>query len=308
MEFDQLTDEQISRLTPEQIEIVENDPSKLAEFVGEQEATDQPEQAEQDAANGKGEEDEPVVLTKNGKATIPYSKHKELRVENSTLRQELQAAQSKLDELLKAKDQAVGKKDVETANAAISKHLEYLKDEMPDLHTVMTKQDERIEKLEREKEEAELQKAEAQLQKELSVKEQVAEAKDNNLDLSHWEATDPEAWDEALRQDEILRTSSKWADKSYAERFEEVARRVRAIMPEASVPKKKPEPEEIKTKAKARVESAPVRKPTTLSDIQSGTDVSSEHDQLLNMHPLDLARKLNTMPYHKQVALRADLD
>jgi len=312
MEFDQLTDEQISRLTPEQIEIVENDPSKLAGFVGEQEATEQPEQEEQDAANGKGEEEAPTVLTKNGKGIIPYEKHKELRVENSTLRQQLQDAQAKLDELSQKKDEAVGKKDIEAADEALAEHLENLKQEMPELHVVVNAilegSRKQGEKLEKTLEQLKREKDESDRVKELSVKEQVAEAKDNNLDLSHWEATDPEAWDEALRQDEILRTTGKWADKSYAERFEEVARRVRAIMPEASVPKKKPEPEEIKTKAKAKVESAPVRKPTTLSDIQSGADVSSEQDQLRDMHPLDLARKLHSMPYHKQVASRADLD
>ena len=39
MEVDQLTDEQIANLTPEQIEILENDPSKLAEILGK---TDEP--------------------------------------------------------------------------------------------------------------------------------------------------------------------------------------------------------------------------------------------------------------------------
>ena len=38
MEVDQLTDEQIANLTPEQIEMLENDPSKLSEIFGKQEA------------------------------------------------------------------------------------------------------------------------------------------------------------------------------------------------------------------------------------------------------------------------------
>lgn len=71
----------------------------------------------------------------------------------------------------------------------------------------------------------------------LSVKDEVNTAKNNNPMLVHWEGSDPLAWDEALRQDEILRTHPDWATKPYAERFIEVVRRVRAIMPEASTPK-----------------------------------------------------------------------
>ena len=321
MELNQLTDEQIANLTPEQIEMLENDPGKVSEILGkesdkaQQTATDKPEQEVDGAANGAaigaGEEEEPVVLNKSGKGIIPYEKHKELRVENSTLRQQLQEAQNKLDELLQVKDEAVGKTDVAAADDAIAKHLENLKAEMPELHSVINavlegsrKQGEKLEQtlaeLKREKEESERVK-------QLSVAEQVAEAKDNNPDLVHWEANDPEAWDEAQRQDEILRQNAKWANKPYAERFEEVARRVRAIMPDASGTKRTESAEEMKSKAKAKVESAPARKPITLSDIQGGANPTSEAEQLANLSPAELAAKLMTMPAHKQAAMRAEL-
>lgn len=315
MEVDQLTDEQIKTLTPSEIETLETNPEKLDEILAakgtKETATDEPEQAVDSAANGAGEE-EPVVLNKSGKGIIPYEKHKELRVENSTLKQQLQDAQSKLDELVKAKDQATSKADVAEADDAIAKHLETLKGDMPELHTVITavlngskkqseKLNETLEALKREKEESE------RIQQ-LSVAEQVAEAKDNNPDLVHWEANDPEAWDEALKQDEILRSSSKWASKPYAERFAETVRRVRAIMPEASAPKTQPDPEKIKAEAKARLEKAQVKKPTTLSDIQGGANPASEIEQLRDMDPHELARKLMSMPAHKAAALRAELD
>jgi hypothetical protein len=319
MDVSQLTDEQIANLTPEQIEILESDPEKLMEILGEKEgdkaqetATQDPEQEDKGAANGAGEDEEPVVLNKSGKGVIPYEKHKQLRVENSTLREQLSQAQGKLEELLKAKDEATSKKDVKVADDAYRAHLESLKDEMPELHATLTavlegnkKQGERLEQtlqeLKREKEEAERVK-------QLSVAEQVAEAKENNPDLMHWEANDSEAWDEALRQDEILRNSDKWANKPYADRFSEVVRRVRAIMPDASAPKKQPEPDEVKAKAKAKVDAAPARKPTTLSDIQGGANPASEAEQLQNLSPFELAQKLMSMPAHKAAALRAELD
>src|SRR5688500_19933678 len=105
MEVDQLTDEQIANLTHEQIEMLENDPDRLAEIIGKEAETDEPKQEEEKgAANGAGEDEPKGVSTKNGKGIIPYEKHKELRVENSTLKQQLQDAQSKLEELAKQKD------------------------------------------------------------------------------------------------------------------------------------------------------------------------------------------------------------
>jgi hypothetical protein len=327
MEMDQLTDEQIANLTPEQIEMLENDPNNLAEILATQadkgDTKDDPEQAVKGAANGAGDAEgdndkDPVVLNKSGKGTIPYEKHKELRVENSSLREQLQAAQTaqaeateKLQALLKDKEEAKGK-DVAVADDALAKHLESIKENMPELHTVITsvldgsrKQGEKLEEtlneLKREREEA--QRANKQ-----SVEEQVAEAKENNPDLTHWEANDPEAWDEALKQDEILRTSSKWAKKPYAERFDEVVRRVRAIMPDASAVKKPADPEKQKTEAEAKVKAAPARKPTTLSDIQGGANPASESELLANLSPLELTQKLMKMPDHKARSMRAELD
>src|SRR5688500_7363385 len=148
MEVDQLTDEQIANLKTEQIELLENDPDRLDEVLGKQAVVDEPEQEEEAAASndtGSGTgEDEPVVLNKSGKGIIPYEKHKELRVENSVLREQLKAAQlenskaaGKLDALLKKKDSATGA-DVAVADDAIEKHLELIRENMPELHQAIS--------------------------------------------------------------------------------------------------------------------------------------------------------------------------
>jgi hypothetical protein len=310
MEVDQLTDEQIANLTPEQITMLEEDPSKLAEFLGVKE---EPEPEEKESvANDAGEDEPKGVSTKSGKGIIPYEKHKELRVENSTLREQLQDAKSKLDELTKQKDEAKTEKAEAKADDAIAKHLDRLKDDMPELHellsSVMKGSKDQSDKLNETLEELKREKQEAKRVEELSVKEQVAEAKDNNPDLTLWETSDPEAWDEALKQDTILRESSKWALKTYSERFDEVVRRVRAIMPEASALKKADEPDQTKAKAKAKLDAAPARKPTTLSDIQGGEQVTSEKEQMSNLTPSQLVAKLRSMPDSKAAAMRADLD
>jgi hypothetical protein len=309
MEVNQLTNEQIANLSPEQIEILETSPDRLEEFMDGVDTKPMEESKQEDDGA-----DEPVgVSTKSGKGIIPYKKHKALRVENSTLREHLQDTQDKLDELLNAKGEAGNRKDAAATDDAITQHLERIKSDMPEIHQVITavlegnrKQGQELaqilEELKREREES-------RRAKQLTVEEQVAEAKENNHDLVHWESNDPEAWDEALRQDEILRTSSKWANKPYVDRFAEVVRRVQAILPEASAPQNPVDPEKTKADAKAKVEKAPARKPTTLSDIQGGANPSvSEAEQIANLSPHELAAKLMKMPAHKAAALRTELD
>jgi hypothetical protein len=326
MEISDLTNEQLRNLSHEQIERIEEDPTALDEIMAEQEPkkepkkepepevtedTDTSEQAEEDAANGKDEE-EPVVLNKSGKGTIPYTKHKELRVENATLREELQNAKTKLEELLNNKIDAKTDKAEAKADDAIIKHLDVMKQDYPEMHEVIVsildgsrKQSEKLDaalaELQREKEAA--KKAE-----EKSVAEQVAEAKDNNPDLVLWETTDPEAWDEALRQDEILRSTTKWAKAPYADRFSEVVRRVRAIMSEAAKPNTPDSAEETKATAKAKLEKSPARKPKTLSDIPTGGDPSSEKDAIENLTGGQLTARLMKMPEQAAAAMRAGLD
>ncbi|KIO48199.1 hypothetical protein [Nitrosospira sp. NpAV] len=332
MEVNQLTDEQIVNLTPEQIEMLENDPNRLSEILGnqkEEEKTGEKDEREQegkhdalnDPDNGAAsaaEEDQPVVLNKSGKGVIPYEKHKELRVENSALREQLQAAKlentkaaEKLEALLQKKENATGA-SITLADKAIDAHLERIKEDMPELYQVVSAVLEgsrrQGEKLEKTLEELKREKEESDRARQLRVEEQVVEAKDNNSDLVHWESNDPQAWDEAIKQDEILRTSSKWTARPYSERFEEVVRRVRAIMPEASLPEKQANPEQTRAEAKARLESAPAKKPTTLSDIQGGANPASEREQLENLSPHELTRRLMKMPSQQAAALRSELD
>lgn len=323
MEINDLTNEQLRNLTHEEIQRIEEDPTALDEIMGKKEPkeetkeedsedTDTSEQADEDAANGKDEEEEePVVLNKSGKGTIPYTKHKELRVENATLREELQNAKTKLEELLNNKLDAKTNKAEAKADDAIAKHLDVLKQDYPELHEVINSvldgSRKQSEKLDAALAELQREKEAAKQAEEKSVAEQVAEAKDNNPDLVLWETTDPEAWDEALRQDAVLRGTTKWAKAPYAERFDEVVRRVRAVMPEAAAPKTE-SAEDTKATAKAKLEKSPSRKPKTLSDIPTGGDPSSEKDAIENLTGGQLTARLMKMPEQASAAMRAGLD
>lgn len=319
MEVDQLTNEQVASLTPEQVELLENHPEKLAEILdGREQAGNDSGQALASGGEETGEA-APVVLNKSGRGIIPYEKHKELRVENSSLREQLQAAQvaqseaaRRLEELLGRKEHAAAEGEVEVSDDALARHLATLKAEMPGLYPVIAAVLEggrkQGEELRRTLDELKREKEEADRVRQLSVAEQVQEAKENNPDLVHWETTDPEAWEEALRQDEILRTGGRWANRPYAERFEEVVRRVRAILPQASKTQAQSDPERIRAEAKARLDKAPERRPVTLSDIHGGANPASEREQIENLDALTLAQRLMKMPAHQAAAMRADLD
>jgi len=335
MEFSDVTDEQIANLTPEQIEILENDPDKLAEILASQEdktdkPKDEPKQEEEEgAANGAGkddgekeeeqdQEDEPVVLNKSGKGTIPYEKLKELRVENATLRdklQSLQNTQAELESLRKQQAQAKTPEGRSEIQKQLKDRIAALKEDFPEIGASFDSVTEIVSDLSRQIEEdrAEAKKKsdeEAAAQKRV-IDEQVQEAKENNPHLVHWEANDEDAWKEALMQDQILLQNPKWAKKTYDERFVEVVRRVKTIMPEATEPPTASPPEDkekTKEKAKEKLEKAVVKKPTTLSDIRGGDNPTSEREQLENLSPLELAQKLLKMPDHKAAAMRAELD
>lgn len=345
MNIEDLTNEQIRSFTPEQLEQIDENPELLDEILAGQkkaaENDDKPKQTEQDGVTNdagedepeakddeekKDEEEEPILLNKSGKGAIPYSTLKGVRVENATLKEQLEATQAKLQEmekiqaLLKEKEDAKGnEKLTEEVDTAIDSHLEVLKQDYPELHQVMTavldgskreaaKLQQKADKLEIALEELNREKAEAKRAAEKSVEEQVAEATDNNPDLSLWRDNDREAFNEAVRQDEVVRTTAKWAKASYAERFEEVVRRVRAIMPEAAVPNKPNDTEKVKATAKAKLEAAPEKKLKTLSDIPSGADPTTEKDSIENLTPGQLTSRLMKMPEHAAAAMRAGLD
>ena len=337
MEF---TDEQIAKLTPEQITEFDENPEAAEKYLAElekssEESKDEPEQEDDEgAANGAGKDDEdekqedepeeekPVVLTKNGKGTIPYEKYQELRKQNAEYRDKLNALQNTQAELESLRAKQAQAKTPER-RAELKKQLiertERLKEDFPDIGESMTSVKEIVEDLERQIEEdraeakrkadeAAAEKKRVEEEEKRILDEQVQEAKENNPYLSHWEAHDEDAWREAMLQDQVLLNTPKWAKKSLEERFEEVVKRVKTNMPEASEPPNTEPSEKTKEKAKAKLAKAEVKKPTTLSDIKGGANPASEREQLENLSPFELAKKLMNMPERAASAMRAELD
>lgn len=338
----ELTSEQIAKIPAERIEEFDNNPEALEKYLAgqdspsEKDSDEDHEQVEEEgAANGAVEtkedaeeeqdEDEPVVLTKDGKRTIPYSEYKELRVKvaelNEKLRQMpvLEKARDELQALKQQKTQAKTPERRAEIQKQLVERINTLREDFPEVGTSLESVNELFtdlsEELKAEKaanaereRAAKEEQARQDEEKARALNEQVQEAKENNPDLSFWEKNDKPAFDEAVRQDQAMLLDPKWQKKSIDERFIEVARRVRAVMPDASEPPNAEPSAKIKQKAKAQLEKAPVKKPTTLSDIQGGANPLSESEQLNNLSPFELFKRLRTMPDGKAAAMRADLD
>ena len=332
----ELTDEQIAKLTPEQITQIEENPDSAKDILAgldkdSEEPEKKPEQEEEkDAANGEGEEDKgdkeedkadedeeekPVVLNKSGKGTIPYEKYRELRVQNAELREKLQGlqkTQAELETLRKQQAEAKTPERRAELKKKLAERVAALKEDFPDIGESLTSVNEIVGDLERQIEEdraeAKRKAEEEEAERKRILDEQVQEAKENNPYLVHWEANDEDAWREAMLQDQVLLSTPKWAKKSLDERFEEVVKRVKTVMPEASEPPNAAPSEKTKKEAKAKLEKAEARKPTTLSDIKGGANPASEREQIENMDPFELANKIMRMPKQQAAALRADLD
>ena len=319
-----LTDEQIAKLTPQQVTEFEDNPEAVEKYLADQEkepeseSTEEPEQEEEDAANGEGEEEpedeeqEPVVLTKNGKGTIPYEKHKALRVENAELKEKIQKFQKLHSELEALKQKAANAPTQSKFNElqkAVTNKIANIKEDYPDLaetlDLIAIMQAQERQEREAQQDAAKAQAEAAANEQKRIIDEQVQEAKENNPDLTYWEANDEDAWREAMLQDQALLQNPKWAKKSYDERFVEVVKRVRAVMPDASEPPNQPPSAKTKAKATAKLKEAPERKPTTLSDVHGGGNPNSEDEAMDNLTPHQLAARLLKMPAGKAAAMRA---
>lgn len=307
----------------------------------------EPEQEEDEgAANGAGddededeEEDEPVVLTKDGKRTIPYSELKATRVENAALKEQLEQfrksqeeterLRTKLNELQSIQKQMDGAKTtgrMAELQEKFDQRIAVLKEDFPDagafgeaakdlfnefsaeLDSMKAANKAQAEEIKARVEAEKARAKEAEEAAKRKLDEQVQEAKENNPDLSYWEKNDTEVFEEAVRQEQALLLNPKWRDRPIEERFIEVVKRTRAVMPDASEPPNETPSAKTKEKAKAKLDKAAVRKPTTLSDIKGGGDPLSEKEQMDNLSPGDLFVRLMKMPDDRASAMRADLD
>lgn len=244
------------------------------------------------------------VLTADGKNVIPYEVLKSTRAEAATLRAEKDALTKERDELL-AK---VGK-PAAPAEPAKGKAARLDPEQFPaELVEAVNELNERLGSIEQREADVKGRADKAVIDAKASEAQATQADIDTVPDLAAWQR-DPaktEAWSLAVSIDKALQLSPKWKGKPQAERFAEVANRVRSELGlEPAKPTGDPKPP-AKADAKTKVATPPQQKAplTSLSDIPGGgTGPQSETENIEQMDAVSLEHAMGTMTDEQQNAL-----
>lgn len=255
------------------------------------------------AAPAKG--DKPVLLAKDGKHAIPYSRLEESNAARDAavqraaeLEAQLKEQQTRLEAIeaaTKAAEQAESKgeaappaatstDEIEQAIAALEEGVKEMREEgsewmagqqeiqIKTMRALLTRQ-QAIERQEAERQQqAEAREKEQKEQEKQSVEQQVQAAIDAVPALKHWQENKPAFFSEAGDIDTKLRADPAWAHKPFKERFEKVVELMtkeygQTILPTGSAAP----PKKGKDGLPPPITDAGVN---TLTDIQGGTPTS----------------------------------
>lgn len=268
----------------------------------------QSEEAEPEAKAEESEQEQdsepkqkPVVLSKNGKHTIPYEELEAARQEAKLSREEHQKAMSLIEEMSQKSQ------ELEARLSWSEKQMKKNGIDPSDPPEMASITDEQLDALEENYGEeiagvirgihATNQKLMSQLQRQPEAAPQKAqspspqaqavhEAIGRNESLKSWETSDPQRWEQAVRIDEVLKTDPAWKSRTLDERFTEVVRRTQAVFgdtlddpasrqqQEAQNAPAKASGKQPQVKAKAKTSSIP----DSLSEVSAAT-VEGEKSQ-----------------------------
>ena len=271
-------------------------------------------------------EGKPVLMAKDGKHTLPYSRLEESNAARDAAKAEAEAAKKQAEEtaqqLAEARAQlealqnqekagtatpaAVSQSadELEASIAAIEQSANDLEEESPYLaeqqrnsakvmRGILAANRALEQRLAQEK-----QDVEAKTQAEVNALQETERAKaraalDADPNLSFWEKNKPAFFSEAADIDKTLREQGAWAAKPYAERFKEVTRQMVArygevILPPGSKGSPKPKPK--------LPDGSDLSDVHTLTDFSGGTPTSQNPlESVETASVADLARAMEKM-------------
>lgn len=273
------------------------------------------------ASNGKageaapGEQQPAGVLLKDGKHFLPYDKHVEERRQRMAAEERNRQLEAELATLkaggarpgtegnpqastgsfegdlalvddLEAKAQAYedeGLTELAGTTRASAKLMRAMANQLQELGGYVQQARER--------------EAQEQTRAQQSVREQIAEAIENNPKLRFLNDTagnNPESaeiWDEVAATDEVLRALPKYQGMSFADRFAEAVKRVEAGRGPIKLPPEYQSVADVKAAAQAKADQAGEFRPSTLSDLPGGgVPRGADNDPMSNLDPVQLER------------------
>lgn len=237
------------------------------------------------------------VLSPDGKHVIPYGALKQARQEATEARRAAEEANAQLEALraqLSAKPGDEIDVDVDATQAdtkAITAKLKQLGDDFPEFGEVATAMMAQLEAMQTKVNELEAERQQQHHERAKTVQERVAEAIDSNPSLSLWKAEQPDAFEQAVEFDKMLRKQPEWQGKPMSERFAKVVDLVRVAYPEAKRPQPVASTKENKQNLDAKVDEALEKAgdyvPESLSHIPGGEAPSANDGKFQSVTDLE---------------------
>lgn len=166
------------------------------------------------------------IETKDGKHKIPYSVLEATRAREQETREQLEAANKRLQELEGSskkmadvlKDQGIDLESLQTQGQTLSdEQLAAIKDADPDIANAIGFFQQQLQAQAEELANLRSQQTNEQVTPlELAIR--------SNNDLNTWRSDDPDRWTLAVRHDNLLREHPEWKDRSMDDRFAEAVR------------------------------------------------------------------------------------
>lgn len=271
-------------------------------------------------AAGLKEDEADGVATRDGKHIIPYSVLQSERARAARAEQLLQEATQRTEQLqaqIDGKNGGQGAKDGEGARTTDGKpgqvdelsaeDMEALKEDFPTVYKALVAQKALVQSLEDKLKPVEERTREQEQNEARTLQETVQSAIDGIPKLAHIQATDRDAWKQAVEFDKVLRNNSAWKDKPIEQRFTQVLKLLEDTNGPIQLPgkkepdssKKQPTPEELAQAARKKAAEAAGNGssvPTSLSEFPAGLPAASDELQSVEQATVhQLAAKFATM-------------
>lgn len=254
------------------------------------------------------------ILAKDGKNVIPYSQLESAR-QRATEAERLLAERTAEVERLKAAKEA-GENTETDIPTLTDEDFKALEEDSPTLAKLLKAQQSTIQQLTDKVGTLTTRTQQREATEQAEIKSEIQTAIDANPTLAEWQnAEDQTMWSEAARIDKTLRESPRYANVSFADRFNKVVAltRIALDMEPEQEPETKPEekpsltPEQVRQAAEAKLKAKPAA-PKSLSDIPGGAPPAvDERDRVEQMSVIELGNKFQSMSKEQLEAYLATL-
>lgn len=258
---------------------------------------------------------EAVIVSKNGKHTIPYNVLKEEREKRARAELMAQELTARLEAMKHQQETGQLSKTNNISDIVDPELLKDLREESPlvaeTIDKLITQNQELSKEISKQAQAHEEVGRDAKIDKQVQVIMTLEEAIASVPKLNYIRATDTERYQDMVAIDDALRTQTQWKDKPLEERFAAVVKMYEVangeiVLPGQEAPKQQPT-DEAKRVEEAVKKAQAQKQAFTLSDIPGGVPAANEQDAVGDMSSAALTAKMMDMTPEQIEAMLARL-